>query len=385
MNRLGWELHQKHIFILSASGKPIFSYYGDEQEMVTTFGLLQAVISIVLDSGDSIRYIKAGNRKIVFMVESSLYFVCISSTNEPEIVLLKQLQFLYSQILLVLTAKVHDVLRINPSTDLRHLLGADTTRLMKANPIAADASDVTYITPPYVTFESVKHFACKSDLRKEIFSSLKFCVENSGAASGLFLYKDALIAFSPNSDMELPMSTADLVLVTHFVANSASLRSSDQHWIPICLPDFNDKGFLQAYVSSLQVTSQKASDSGFLLVLIAASADPDVFRKLHKNRLFFEKTISDPVIADGLQQSSAIQQNLVDKFLEPSNSIHFLYKRRSCGGGGIASNGSASHSGLLNRRNSSIMQNANSAFIPAQYLASSMDGLPFEQSCSQNK
>jgi hypothetical protein len=46
--RPGWEKNvRKHIFVLSSSGKPIFSKYGDEQEMVTTFGLLQAVVSIV--------------------------------------------------------------------------------------------------------------------------------------------------------------------------------------------------------------------------------------------------------------------------------------------------------------------------------------------------
>ena len=39
----GWERDvRKHIFILSSSGKPIYSRYGDEQDIVTTFGLLQA-------------------------------------------------------------------------------------------------------------------------------------------------------------------------------------------------------------------------------------------------------------------------------------------------------------------------------------------------------
>ena len=73
--------------------KPIFSRYGDEQDLVTTFGLLQAVISIALDSGDTIRCIRAGSRKIVYFMKQSLYFVSISSTNEPEVVLLKQLHF----------------------------------------------------------------------------------------------------------------------------------------------------------------------------------------------------------------------------------------------------------------------------------------------------
>lgn len=119
----GWELSKKHLFVLSASGKPIFSRIGDEQEIVTTFGLLQAIISIVLDCDDAIQCMKAGDRKIVFFAKNSLYFVAMTFTNEPEIILMKQLQFLYSQILFAVTAKIHDVLLSNPSCDIRQLLG----------------------------------------------------------------------------------------------------------------------------------------------------------------------------------------------------------------------------------------------------------------------
>jgi len=119
----GWEFQKKHIFVMSSAGKPIFSRYGDEQDLVATFGLMQAMISVVEDSGDHIQCMKAGDRTIVFFIKKNLYFVSISSTNEPEIILLQQLQFLYSQILLTLTSKVHDVLTSNPSCDLRQLLG----------------------------------------------------------------------------------------------------------------------------------------------------------------------------------------------------------------------------------------------------------------------
>jgi len=123
-----WELSKKHIFILSDSGKPIFSKHGDEQELVTTFGLLQAINSIVKDSGDTLRCINAGKRRIVYVVRESLIFVNISSTGEPEVVLCKQLEFAYSQILFILTSAVHNVLKVNASKDLRDLLGPDTTR-----------------------------------------------------------------------------------------------------------------------------------------------------------------------------------------------------------------------------------------------------------------
>ncbi len=34
---------RKHLFILSSSGKPVYSRLGDESDLVTTFGLLQVI------------------------------------------------------------------------------------------------------------------------------------------------------------------------------------------------------------------------------------------------------------------------------------------------------------------------------------------------------
>jgi hypothetical protein len=116
----GWEYHEKHIFILTSSGKPVYSLNGDEQELSTTFGFLQAIISIVQDAGDNIVCINAGNRKFVYFMRKSLYFISISSTGESELVLSKQLEFLYNQVLFILTSKIHDVLSQNVGKDIRY-------------------------------------------------------------------------------------------------------------------------------------------------------------------------------------------------------------------------------------------------------------------------
>ena len=96
---------------------------GDEQELNTTMGLVQAIISFSADHGDEIQSIKAGRRRMVFFVKHALYFLCISSTGEPESCLRMELQYLYQQILFVLTAKVHSVFQNSPAYDLRELLG----------------------------------------------------------------------------------------------------------------------------------------------------------------------------------------------------------------------------------------------------------------------
>lgn len=39
----------------------------------------------------------------------------------------------------------------------------------------------------------------------------------------------------------------DLLLLAHFIANSSSLKTQDQHWVPVCMPGFNEHGYLQVF------------------------------------------------------------------------------------------------------------------------------------------
>lgn len=174
MDDLQWSLRRKHIFILSSSGKPIFCNNGDEQELVTIFGLLQAVISIVNDSNDKIQCIRSKKRKIVYFLRNSLYFISISSTGEPEAILKLHLEFLYHQILLILTSQVQNVLENNSSKDIRDLLGPETNRLFQA-------ACMTDIITPCIAFQCVKSYCLSKELRDEINAILRLCVDNSGA------------------------------------------------------------------------------------------------------------------------------------------------------------------------------------------------------------
>lgn len=307
-----WELHRKHIFVLSSSGKPIYSRYGDEQELVTTFGLLQAVISMVQDSGDELVCIKAGNRKFVYYIKESLYFICISSTDEPESILKLQLEFMYKQILLILTAKVHDVLKNNSSKDLRDLLGLDTTRLMNA---ACHAD----LAPISISFEAAKGFVMDKDLRDEISLQLKNCVINSGAAWGVLMYEDSLVAYCTNQSINIYLHVSDILLLSHFVGNSNSLKSHDQNWVPLCLPSFNEKAFLQAYICNIRVIDLS-------LVLISTSSDPSMFKELHDCRVEFENQLLKPGIKERILFAKESQFNISSKYITDFGCLHFLYK-----------------------------------------------------------
>lgn len=50
-----WAKHAKHIFVLSSAGKPIYSRYGDEQNLAPFMASLTAMVSYVADMGDNLR------------------------------------------------------------------------------------------------------------------------------------------------------------------------------------------------------------------------------------------------------------------------------------------------------------------------------------------
>jgi hypothetical protein len=164
----------KNIFVFSSSGKPIFAKMGDEDDLITVYGLLQAVISIVLSTGDVMKSIIAGDRTICFLLRQSLYFVIVSSTGESPSILLRQLDNIYQQILFILTKKVHSVLEKNPSTDLRSLLGSDAKRILTSMCLHD-------LVPFSQAIDAVPIVYAEKIVREDVHAVLKTCVEKSGA------------------------------------------------------------------------------------------------------------------------------------------------------------------------------------------------------------
>jgi vacuolar fusion protein MON1 len=314
-----WELDLKHIFILSSSGKPIFSKHGDEQALSTTFGLIQAIVSIVENAGDTISCIIAGDRRIVYFLRNYLYFVSISSTDEPEAVLSAQLEFMHDQIIFVLTSKVHEVLRLNPSKDIRDLLGYDTTKQMHL-------SCCEDITPLHIAFTSVHAFVCAEDLRHTVRRSLKKCIESSGSVLGIILYRDRLLTYSTNSSIDLELATSDFLLLANFVGKSNSLRSNDQNWVPICLPGFNPDAYVQAYICNLRLKSGSASKHmDISVVLVSTSADPTMFNALHEGRQQLESDLLSSDILDRLIIALESQQAYLSLYAVPMSCLNFFF------------------------------------------------------------
>lgn len=76
-----WRNREKHVFILSTAGKPIYSLYGEEDKLASLFGIMQALVSVVQSHQDNIKSIEAAGLTIVFLVKSPLILVAVSRLN----------------------------------------------------------------------------------------------------------------------------------------------------------------------------------------------------------------------------------------------------------------------------------------------------------------
>lgn len=76
-----WLNKKRHIFIMSTAGKPIYSLHGSEDKLATTCGIIQALVSFVQSTHDTIKSIHANGVKFVFLVRNPMILVAVSRTN----------------------------------------------------------------------------------------------------------------------------------------------------------------------------------------------------------------------------------------------------------------------------------------------------------------
>jgi vacuolar fusion protein MON1 len=237
----------KNIFILSWAGRPIYTRFGDENQLASLMGVISALISNVehQKNPDKIISIVSGKHKFIFSVKGPLYFVAVTrNIEENKFQILEQLEFLHMQIVSILTAGFYKVLETRPTYDLRKLI-AGTENLLHSmiNDFGRD--------PSYL-LNSVHCLKISQQKRIRIGNMLKSAAlsvgdsKTSPALFSIIISGKKLVTMIRPKDKAL--HPADLLILINFVTNVTSFKSSDS-WAPLCLPKFNSKGFLYAHVS----------------------------------------------------------------------------------------------------------------------------------------
>ncbi|TKW19109.1 hypothetical protein SEVIR_5G476100v4 [Setaria viridis] len=328
-----WRKRKKHFFILSNSGKPIYSRYGDEHKLAGFSATLQAIISFVENSGDHIKFVRAGKHQIVFLVKGPIYLVCISCTEESYEGLRGQLELMYGQLLLILTKSVNRCFEKNPKFDMAPLLGGtDAVFLSLIHAFSWNPATFLHAYTCLPLAQSTRQAA----------SAVLQDVADSGVLFALLMCDHKVISLV--GAQKATLHPDDILLLANFILSSESFRTSES-FSPICLPRYNPMAFLYAYVHffdehtylTLLTTRSDAfydlkdSRARIQNVLMKSNVLIEVQRSLRESALHVEDLPTDPSSQSASQppQSSRdmSSQSLSSEMIGgPAGLWHFIYK-----------------------------------------------------------
>jgi len=264
-----WRRRKKHVFVVSSAGKPIFTRYGDEDKLNPLFGVMCSLVSFMTQHDDIPRVVFAGDHKIVFLIRGPIYLIMVSRTKEPTPHMARQLQFLYTQLVSILTRKgLEHVFKRKHGFDLRNLLGLSGEQVLSHLVGSMDAHKFSSSLPLHTSMSFVLGApACarlSPNLRNEVNKAL-LSVRNPHLIYAVLLAKEQLVQFVR------PRKTAlwaeDLLLIINLVNSSESFKQSEGTWTPLCLPLYSPDANVFAYICFLH----KHSAPDVCLVLIAGS------------------------------------------------------------------------------------------------------------------
>ncbi|KAM4722638.1 vacuolar fusion protein MON1 homolog A [Rhinophrynus dorsalis] len=306
-----WYQQQKHVFVLSEAGKPVYSRYRSEEALSSTAGVMMALVSFLETDKNAIRSIHADGYKVVFVRRSPLVLVSVSQTRQSEQEIAQELLYVYYQILSLLTGtQLHHLFQQRPSYDLRRLLSGSER-------ITDSLLDLMDIDPSFL-LGAVRCLPLMSGTR----DATSYCLQQAKAKSLVFsilMSRNQLVSLVRKKEQYL--HPIDLHLLFNLVTSSSSFREGEA-WTPVCLPKFNPSGFFHAHITYL------SQDPELCLLLISTDRED-----------FFTASDCKRKIVERLEKRGGWGP-LLEALRSPSYSVnqvdvpelrHFLYKSKSSG------------------------------------------------------
>ncbi|TVY68887.1 Vacuolar fusion protein MON1 [Lachnellula suecica] len=328
---LQWKAKLKHYLILSSAGKPIYSRHGDQNLINGYIGIIQTIISFYQDVKDPLMGFTAGDTRFVVSIEGPLYFVAISRLGESDTQLRIQLEALYMQILSTLTLPTLTQLFTNrPNTDLRRPLeGTETLLSSLADTFTKGSASALLSALECLKVRKSQRHTINNTLLKAKTEKLLY---------GLIVAGGRLVSVIRPKRHSLHPS--DLQLIFNMLFEAGSVKAGGgENWIPVCLPGFNNRGYLYMYVSFINAhdggesSHERPPSTGGSredeIAILLISADKESFYELKQMRddvvTELQKNGSMDIIKAAVRQGRPSTTDIV-----PGTQLrHFLYKSRA--------------------------------------------------------
>ncbi len=260
---------KRHYLIMTDGGKPVYSRYGDEVENNSIFATISAMITkfTIFNNTDSfkeeINIISNNKNKIVFMKKGQLIFIALSKKVDDSVSLLhSQLEYIYNQLMSILTVRFYEKLEDNPSKCLTAMGG--TENLFE--------QIIQYSSHSFISlFNSyqIMNFINFGENREKINKILE---ENKGNALYCILMTPyEIISFAHSN--QITVTSSDLILIQNLIFCTEMLRTQESY-VPICLPGISDQGFLQLY--------SNFSEENVGIIFVTENMDPMCFMEFQK-------------------------------------------------------------------------------------------------------
>jgi len=313
-----WRSKLKHFLILSSAGKPIWSRHGNDQLITSSIGVIQTIISFYQDMTDNLRGFTAGGARFVVLSKGSLNLVAISRMGESDQQLRVQLEALYMQILSTLTLPALErMFKTRASTDLRRPLQG-TEKLLSA------LADGFTRGSPSTLLQALECLKLRKSHRSVINNTL-LRVKATDLLYGLIVAGGRLV--SVVRPRKHSLHPGDLQLIFNMLFEAGSVRAGGgENWIPLCLPGFNNTGYVYMYVSFLnldnpmeEVVDRPSSSSGEddEVAILLISTNRESFYELRQMR-------DDLVQVQAVTEMALVLQLTIRQQLSKNGSLELI-------------------------------------------------------------
>lgn len=316
-----WRAKLKHFLILSSAGKPIYSRHGDDQLITNYIGVVQTIISFYQSTKDTLRGFTAGNVRFVVMSKGPLNLVAITSLPESDSQLRAQLEALYMQILSTLTLpSMERMFAARANYDLRRPLQGTETLL------SALADGFTKGSPSTL-LSALECLKLRKSHRNTINNTL-LRTRSENLLYGLIVASGKLVSVVRPKKHSL--HPGDLHLIFNMLFEAGSVKAGGgENWIPLCLPGFNNTGYLYMYVSFLNLDTpstrmeerprtRDGGDDEVAVLLI--SADKESFFEMRKMRDNLVEVCTKSFLGRTITSSSHLLYPLALRILRTGDS-----------------------------------------------------------------
>ena len=284
---------KRHFLIMSDGGKPVYSRYGDPIENNSIFATISAMITkfTIFNSDNSskedLNVISNNKNKIVFLKKGQLIFIALSKKDDCTSLLISQLEYLYNQLMSILTISFYSKLGDNPSKCLSTMSGTEN---LFEQIIQYSSNSFTSLFNSCQVMNYLEGRDKLNKIAEECRGDALYCI---------IMTPYEIIALARSNQINVVSS--DLVLIQTLIFCQEMLRSQESY-VPMCLPGISEQGYIQFY--------SNFSEENIGVIFVTENIDPMCFVKFQEQYNKLYKRLNDENYIEKIMNSFRMNNNI---------------------------------------------------------------------------